>query len=180
MEHRNKETFAKWGFGVIYAIWTIAAALAFCGFLTGCGHNMLTYSDGIMLETTINPQVGAFGVALRYGKILTVCVRENAEMEMQGAGSGDAGIGSGSEQSAATGAKSTGSVKFKVGKQITGYFVDALKAGASGYTLSEFLAGAAPAQAAASGTPAAPKVPEPEIPAAAPASEKSTAAEVKK
>ena len=97
-------------------------------FAAGCGHNTLSYGDGIMLETTFNPEALAFGVAFRYGKILTVCVRENSEVEMQGAGSGNAG--SGAEKTGTAGAQSTGSVKLKVGPQVTGYYVDALKAGA--------------------------------------------------
>ena len=96
-----------------------------CLLLAGCGHNTISYGDGIMLETTINPESYAFGISFRYGKILTACVRENAEVEMQGAGSGNAGTGK--ENTA--GATSTGSVKVRIGKQITGYYVDAVKAG---------------------------------------------------
>ena len=71
------------------AIVIIAAILT--ALLVGCGHNTVSYGDGIMLETTLNPESYAFGVSFRYGKILTVCVRENSEIEMQGAGSGTAG-----------------------------------------------------------------------------------------
>ena len=94
---------------------------------TGCSHNTLSFGDGIMLETTLNPEAYAFGISFRYGKILTACLRENAELEMQGAGSGSAGTG---DSGQSTGANSSGSVKLKVGPQITGYYVDALKAGA--------------------------------------------------
>ena len=103
----------------------VASALIVC--LTGCGHNAITYGDGVMLETTFNPETYTFGVSFRYGKLLTVCVRENAEIEMQGAGSGNAGTGDGANS---TGASSTGSVKIKIGRQVTGYTVDAIKAGA--------------------------------------------------
>ena len=48
---------------------------------------------------------------------------------MQGAGSGNAGTGK--ETTNSTGASSTGTVKLKIGRQITGYYVDALKAGAT-------------------------------------------------
>ena len=95
-------------------------------FAAGCGHNTVSYGDGIMLETTFNPEAYAFGISFRYGKILTVCVRENAEVEMQGAGSGSAGA-----DAKTAGAQSTGSVKVKIGPQVTGYYVDALKAGAT-------------------------------------------------
>jgi len=108
---------------LFFAIVIVAAILT--AILTGCSHNTVSYGDGIMLETTLNPESYAFGVSFRYGKILTVCVRENSEIEMQGAGSGTAGT-----DGKQAGASGTGSVKIKVGPQITGYCVDALKAGA--------------------------------------------------
>lgn len=119
----------------------VTAALLACLILAGCGHNTVSYGDGVMLETTINPESYAFGVSFRYGKILTACVRENAEVEMQGAGSGNAGTGG--ETGNATGATSTGAVKLKIGRQITGYYVDALKAGATREELDEYRAPAA-------------------------------------
>ena len=109
---------------IVFGVLAVATGLI----LAGCGHNTVSYGDGIMLETTINPETYAFGVSLRYGKILTACVRENTEIEMQGAGGGTAG--SGGDKGNSTGANSTGSVKLKVGHQITGYYVDAIKAGA--------------------------------------------------
>lgn len=103
--------------------------------LAGCGHNAIQYGDGIMLETTINPESYAFGVSLRYGKILTVAVRENAEVEMEGAGNGSATPGG---ESAQTGASSTGKVKVKIGPQLTGRFVEAVEAGASVLDLATY------------------------------------------
>jgi len=105
----------------------ITAAVIVAILLAGCGHNTVSYGDGIMLETTLNPEAHVFGISFRYGKILTACLRENAELEMQGGGSGSAGTGDGGRS---PGANSSGSVKLKVGPQITGYFVDALKTGA--------------------------------------------------
>ena len=101
----------------------LAGAALLLLFGAGCGHNVVSYGDGIQLSTTINPEAGEFGVAFRYGKILTVCVRENAEVEMQGAGSGSAGT-----EGKTSGAESTGSVKVKIGQQVTGYTVDLAKA----------------------------------------------------
>lgn len=91
--------------------------------LTGCGHNVVNYSDGIGFETTFRPDSGNFGFVFRYGKILSACVRENSEVEMTGDGKA-----SGSESAGS--AAASGSLKIKIGKQITGYYVDALKAGA--------------------------------------------------
>lgn len=92
--------------------------------LSGCGHNTVSYGDGIMLETTINPETYAFGVSLRYGKILTACVRENSEIEMTGGNNTTGG------EKVSTAAKTEASIKIKVGRQITGYYCDAIKAGA--------------------------------------------------
>lgn len=100
---------------------TMAAVLLLI--LTGCGHNAVTYSDGIMLETTINPETFAFGVSLRYGKILTACVRENVEIRMTGEGNG------GTETTGGTGkASASGTVTIKTGQQVNGYTVDAIRA----------------------------------------------------
>lgn len=134
-EFRERKTY-KVGKAVLILLALMALAL-----VAGCGHNTVSYGDGVMLETTINPESYAFGVSFRYGKILTACVRENAELEMQGAGSGNAGTGG--ETGNATGATSTGTVKLKIGRQCTGYYVDALKAGATREELDAYRAPAA-------------------------------------
>ena len=129
-------------------------ALLTCFFVCGCGHNAITYGDGVMLETTINPENWTFGVSFRYGKILTACVRENSELEMEGAGSGKGE--NGGTAGGATGAESTGKVKFKIGRQITGYYVDAVKAGVKPEELQKYIQGGDDTQNPAS----APKTPE--------------------
>lgn len=114
---------ALWGCGAFLMVGALITVLLLMTLLCGCGHNTITYSDGITLETTINPETWTIGVGLRYGKILTACVRENTELEIAGSGSGGA-----SKDSASTKASSDTEIKFKVGKQITGYYVDAIKA----------------------------------------------------
>ena len=107
--------------------------MIFCAalFTAGCSHNVVNYSDGIGFETSMRPDSGNFGITLRYGKILSVTARENTEISMTGAGEG----GSADEQSAA---KADSKVKMKIGPQITGYYVDALKAGASAQDLNNY------------------------------------------
>lgn len=100
------------------------AALILSLIMTGCGHNVFNYSDGIGVETTFRPDSGNFGIVFRYGKILSVVARENTEVEMTGEGQGT-GNADGKNGTAA----SSGSVKIKIGKQINGYTVEALKAG---------------------------------------------------
>ena len=123
-----------------FRIAVAVAALLALPALAGCGHNTVAYGDGIMLETTINPETYAFGVSLRYGKILTACVRENAEIAMTG-GNDTAG-----GDKTATSAKTEASVTVKIGKQITGYYVDAVKAGAKPEELDKYAASPAAAK----------------------------------
>jgi len=126
----------------------VIGAAALMALLTGCSHNTVSYGDGIMLETTLNPEAYAFGISFRYGKILTACLRENAELEMQGAGSGNAGT-----DGKTAGASNSGNVKAKIGPQITGYYVDAIKAGARPEYLQRY---AEPPKAPEAKTAAAP------------------------
>ncbi len=98
---------------------TLAAILLLV--LTGCGHNIVNYGDGIGLETTFRPDSGNFGVVIRYGKILSVCIRENTLVEMTGEGNGGGDSGTGA-------ASASGSVKVQTGDQVNGYTVDAIRA----------------------------------------------------
>ena len=113
----------------------IIAAAALALIVTGCGHNSVNYSDGVGFETTFRPDTGNFGFVFRYGKILSVAARENTEVEMTGDGQGTA-----TGQTAGS-ASSSGSVKVKIGRQITGYYVDAMKAGATQEKLAAYLDG---------------------------------------
>jgi len=119
----TQETRMGCGLFVLIILFFLLLGLTFL--LTGCGHNAVTYSDGFTLETTINPETWTIGIGCRYGKILNAVVRENTELELSGEGSGSA-----SKELYSTGASSDANLKFKVGKQITGYYVDAVKAGA--------------------------------------------------
>ena len=128
-EFKDRRTFKVAG--------ATAAVLA-CALLAGCGHNAVTYGDGFKVETTINPQEWTLGVCCMYGKILTVCCRENVELEMEGKGSGSGATGGDDTKGGSTGASSDGKLKFRIGKQITGYYVDALKAGAKPEELDRY------------------------------------------
>lgn len=99
--------------------------------LVGCSHNSINYSDGIGFETTFRPDSGNFGFTFRYGKILSAVLRENSAIEMNGTNN----VNSNSN----TNVNTDGNVKINIGKQITGYYVDALKAGANQEKLNEYL-----------------------------------------
>ena len=100
-------------------------------YLVGCSHNSINYSDGIGFETTFRPDSGNFGFTFRYGKILSAVIRENSEIEMNGSNKFDSNRN--------TNVNTDGNVKINIGKQITGYYVDALKAGAKQEKLNEYL-----------------------------------------
>jgi hypothetical protein len=88
--------------------------------ITGCSHNVSTYSDGVGLETTFRPDSGNFGIILRYGKIWNLVARENTEAEMTGSNELDA-------KGNPVSGKTDGNVKIKIGTQTTGYERDVIK-----------------------------------------------------
>jgi len=100
--------------------------------LAGCGHNTVVYGDGIGVETTLNPETFTFGLNIRYGKILTACVKEKAEVNLEAGFSNSTGTTTDStsttDSTGAKGATSTTSLdsklSIKTGDQITGYTVD--------------------------------------------------------
>lgn len=112
---------------IVALISTFLIAGLFAMLVGGCSHNVITYSDGVGFETTFRPDSGNFGFVFRYGKILNATVRENTEITMTGNGTGSGSPGTGATGSAS----SSGAVKVKIGPQVTGYYVDAIKAGAT-------------------------------------------------
>ena len=114
----------------------ILAALA-CLFLAGCGHNAIQYGDGVGFDFGVNPEEWKLSFNLRYGKILSACVRENAELEITG---GNDTTGNGGNATGGATTKTESSVKIKIGRQCTGYYVDAIKAGAKPEQLDKYTA----------------------------------------
>ena len=92
--------------------------------LSGCGHNAITYGDGVGFDAGINPENFTMSFNLRYGKILSAVVRDNAEIELTG--KADASGESGGKAGVAT----DGNLKVKIGRQINGAAVDLVEAGA--------------------------------------------------
>jgi hypothetical protein len=84
--------------------------------LTGCGHNIITYSDGIGLETTANPETFTFGLNFRYGKIFTATVKEKTDVNLE------AGMSQESGTNSKTGLETK--LSLKTGDQVTGYTVE--------------------------------------------------------
>jgi len=105
----------------------IILALAAAALLSGCGHNALVYSDGIGFDAGLDPEHFSASFNLRYGKILTVAVRDCVEMKMTGEAQGGTETGTPATASTSTAA----GVELKIGRQINGYTRDIIEAGAT-------------------------------------------------
>ena len=103
--------------------------------LAGCGHNAITYGDGVGFDFGVNPENFTMSMNLRYGKILSAVVRDNAEIELTGkADANSKGISAGK-----AGVATDGNLKIKIGRQINGAAVDLVKAGADADKVLESL-----------------------------------------
>ena len=104
----------------------LAGAALLLLFGAGCGHNCVSYGDGLMVETTINPETWTFGVAFRYGKIFTAAVKEKAKVTLKT----EAGNTTQSPEAkqAQSGTKTASTLTIETGDQVTGYTVDLEKA----------------------------------------------------
>lgn len=121
----------------------LAAAAALI--LTGCGHNAVTFGKGVGFEAGFDPEHMTGRVELLYGEMLNIAARDNFEIVLKT----DVEGGASEQKQAAATAKTGTELRIKVGQQINGYTVDAIKAGASAKDLIRRLPeeSAEPAQA---------------------------------
>ena len=94
--------------------------------LAGCGHNAITYGDGVGFDFGVNPENFTMSMNLRYGKILSAVTRDNVEIELNGKANADGSAGTENK----TGVSTDGALKVKIGRQINGAAVDLVEAGA--------------------------------------------------
>lgn len=121
-------------------------ALAIFGALlivcSGCGHNAITYGDGVHASVGYNPEQATLNATFMYGKILNAVTRDNVEIDMNGKAAGDvsasANKADGATSPVSAGTSTDGSLKVKIGRQINGAYVDALEAGAKPDELNKF------------------------------------------
>ncbi len=92
--------------------------------LTGCGHNAVVFGKGFGLRTGFDPEHMSADVSFIYGEQLTLAARDNIEIELA------SDVEGGQEQATAD-VKTGSKLKIRIGQQVNGYFVDAVKAGAS-------------------------------------------------
>lgn len=110
----------------------------------GCGHNAITYGDGVHASVGYNPEQSTLNATFMYGKILNAVTRDNVEIEMNGKAAGDvsatANKADGASSPVSAGTSTDGSLRVKIGRQINGAYVDALEAGAKPEELNKFAA----------------------------------------
>ncbi len=116
-------------------LFLIGAVVLAAGLLTGCSHNVIQYSDGIGFDAGINPENFTASFNLRYGKILSAVTRDNVELELTGKAKADGTAGEAGTANAST----DGNLKVKIGRQINGYAVDLVEAGADAEKVVETL-----------------------------------------
>lgn len=109
---------------------------------SGCGHNAITYGDGVHASIGYNPEQATMNATFMYGKILNAVTRDNVEIEMNGKAAGDvsatANKAEGVTSPVSAGTSTDGSLRVKIGRQLNGAYVDALEAGAKPEELDKF------------------------------------------
>jgi hypothetical protein len=102
----------------------LIAMFVVVGILTGCGHNVLTYSDGIGVDASINPETYTLGLNFRYGKILSVAMKEKTQLQLKAGMTQTSGTSSGNSTGGTVKTGLDTELNFVTGDQITGYTVD--------------------------------------------------------
>lgn len=100
--------------------------------LTGCGHNAITYSDGIGVNAGFDPEHLTASFTLRYGKILNVASRDMFELDMTGDAIADG-------EAAQSSAQTSSGLKIRIKRQINGAARDLIEAGATAEQISAML-----------------------------------------
>ena len=108
----------------------IGATAIVAGMLSGCGHNVIHYGDGIGFDASLSPEDYTLGLNLRYGKILSAVTRDNVEIAMTGKADASGTTEAKTSNSGSTTVGTDGSLTVKIGRQINGASVDLVKAGA--------------------------------------------------
>ena len=90
--------------------------------LAGCGHNAVTYGDGVQAELGFIPDQYKVALTFRYGKIFSAAVKEKAKVTL----TTDAD-NSGTADKAGNNTNVKTTLTIETGDQITGYAVDKAK-----------------------------------------------------
>lgn len=106
-----------------FLILTFAALL-----LAGCGHNAVTYGDGVQAELGFIPDQYKIALTFRYGKIFSAAVKEKTKVML----TTDTDNSGTAEEKAGQSTKVATTLTIETGDQITGYAVDKAKVEAAG------------------------------------------------
>ena len=102
--------------------------LCLCAFgLAGCGHNAVTYGDGVSAEVGFIPDQYKVALTFRYGKIFSAVVKEKTKLTLTTDADNN---GTADKTGQNTAVKTT--LTLETGDQITGYAVDKAKVEAAG------------------------------------------------
>lgn len=99
-------------------------------FITSCGHNAVVFGKGFGIRAGFDPEHFSADVNFIYGEQLTLAARDNIEIKLK------TNVEGGQESSKAV-ANADSILEIKIGQQINGYTVDALKAGADAKELNQ-------------------------------------------
>ena len=100
----------------------VAAILALL--VSGCGHNVATFSKGVRAVVGVNPDTYTLSVGFDYGENVTLAVKEKTKAVYTGETTGGAG-----STETASGEITTGSrLSIQTGDQTNGYVVELEKA----------------------------------------------------
>ena len=97
----------------------------------------MTYGDGIGFDMGVDPEHFSASFTLRYGKTMTAVTRDNVEIEM--AGKADMNGVPSTEKKSDGKVATDGNLRIKIGRQINGYAVDLVEAGADAQKVVEAL-----------------------------------------
>ena len=112
--------------------WCVAGLCAL--FLCECSHNVGMAINGKFINLGYDPETNKVGIQYYDGVIVTGMARENSEAQLVYETT------TGGENGVSTKGSTTSKMTYtnKIGKQCTGYLVDAVKAGASVEQLNEY------------------------------------------
>ena len=115
------------------AIILLMLAVALCG----CSHNVGTGFNGQLINVGYDPETNKVGIQYYNGCLVTGIARENSESSMVFKTT------SGGETGANAKGTTTSEMTYtnKVGRQITGYYVDAIEAGAKPEEMKAYVDG---------------------------------------
>lgn len=119
--------------GVILLLVFALALAAVCG---GCSHNAGMAINGKFINLGYDPETNKVGIQYYDGVVVTGIARENSESALTYTTT------TGGENVVNAKGQTTSEMKYtqKIGKQITGYYVDAIAAGAKAKDLNAYTA----------------------------------------